>query len=347
LVHIKSVHNNNVTGLITTLTSNTLKPVEVFEEHGKSDASTKNLTESARIHPFTIPSFPPSSQAQLNTPGSSRLSTSSELGSVRPGLQRPPFSQGESMPIYRPGAPRPIYGSGAPRPIYRPGTPRPTFRPGESRPIYRPGTPRPIYRPGAPRPSYRPGAPMTTYRPGAPMTTYSSRAPRPFYSTGVPGLLKPGALGPLNPGALSPLKTVPPMPTGFGLKVSNVRTLPESAKQATTPPVVDLCESSPPSQQDQTFASADILNKFTSQGVTVMSNIHTTNTEQSWAPPPGLSVVRSCSSRKDNLPLTLSKLSSAFHLLGLREGRKRIVRFELTEEQIRGLELLGVRETEV
>jgi len=60
---------------------------------------------------------------------------------------------------------------------------------------------------------------------------------------------------------------------------------------------------------------------------------------QGWVPPPGLTMERVPATEPTQ---TISTLASILHQLGQVEGRRRLVKYKLTEEQIRALHTLGV-----
>eukprot|EP00092_Neocalanus_flemingeri_P028075 GFUD01030482.1.p1 GENE.GFUD01030482.1~~GFUD01030482.1.p1 ORF type:complete len:698 (+),score=201.77 GFUD01030482.1:315-2096(+) len=95
-----------------------------------------------------------------------------------------------------------------------------------------------------------------------------------------------------------------------------------------------------------TSPSGSVLNRLTSLGAPVARE-KGPSTKHGWIAPPGLNVIQTTSSREEGPSLTLPCLAKALLQLGERSGRKRFVQFKLTEDQVRALDALGVKEEEI
>ena len=110
------------------------------------------------------------------------------------------------------------------------------------------------------------------------------------------------------------------------------------------PPVVELDASPPRTDQASPHPqTSSVLSKLSSLGVSVAREKVST-TKHGWVLPPGISVTKTTSSREEGPSLSLPSLAKALIQLGDVEGRKRVVQFNLTDEQVRALNVLGVRE---
>eukprot|EP00092_Neocalanus_flemingeri_P098974 GFUD01126243.1.p1 GENE.GFUD01126243.1~~GFUD01126243.1.p1 ORF type:complete len:436 (+),score=112.67 GFUD01126243.1:68-1375(+) len=191
--------------------------------------------------------------------------------------------------------------------------------------------------------------PVKTLRPIRPCLT---RRPAP----GTRPPLRPGAPVMLRlPGQRLPRSCFPPggprPRTAVGPRLSNVRSItpvqhhalprPQFPSQyQTLPAVVEIDVSPPPSP---TSEPNSVFNKLSSMGVTVAREKGPV-TKHGWVLPPGLSVTKTSHRREEGPSLSLPSLAKALSQLGNGEGRKRLAQFKLTEEQVRALDTLGLRE---
>ena len=170
---------------------------------------------------------------------------------------------------------------------------------------------------------------------------------------GQPRNSVPMGLGdPYRPGCPRPRAVVPF--SAAGPRQPNVGSLNKhrslSAPQFSSqflPPVVELDDSPPRSVQTCPIsAPSSVVSKLSSLGVSVAREKVAT-TKHGWVLPPGISVTKTTSSREEGPSLSLPSLATALHQLGEGGGMKRLIQFRLTEEQVRALNALGVKEEEV
>ena len=102
------------------------------------------------------------------------------------------------------------------------------------------------------------------------------------------------------------------------------------------PPVVELDDSPPPHTDS-------VVTRLTSMGLSVATVEKVPPTKHGWVLPPGLSVTRA--PNEDQGPSSsIPSLAKALIQLGEEDGRTRLVQYQLTESQVRGLHTLGLRE---
>merc|ERR1719508_54078 len=185
-----------------------------------------------------------------------------------------------------------------------------------------------------PVPSTRPNL-----RPAAPRM---QRPPRPRLPR------NPVAGGPYRPGSFRPRAPL----TSAGLRLSNIRSIVpvkhqslSSSQYSSQHPVVEIDVSPPRSYQasQPSPPPSSVVDKLTSLGVSVAKE-KVAPIKHAWFPPPGLSITKTPSSMEEGPSLSLPSLSTALLQLGEVSGRKRLVQYKLTEDQVRALDALGVRE---
>jgi len=197
--------------------------------------------------------------------------------------------------------------------------------------------------------------PAQSYRQPAPSTTRPSLRPAPrMLRPARPGLHRKPA-GPIVGGLYRQAGPRPraPLPLPAGPRLPNVRSItPIKRRSLSTPqyssqflpPVVELDASPPRTDQASPHPqTSSVLSKLSSLGVSVAREKVST-AKHGWVLPPGISVTKTISSREEGPSLSLPNLAKALFQLGEGEGRKRLVQFNLTEEQIRALDALGVKE---
>jgi len=133
------------------------------------------------------------------------------------------------------------------------------------------------------------------------------------------------------------------IPRSLGSRMPKPRFLgPMSLSQSPYMPMSNTPVVSPSPQSEQfppASPSLSAINKLSSLGVSI---VRSTPPPSSWLP--GISISRTWSLPDHGPVMTVSTLATALHQLGEVEGRKRSVRFRLTEEQIKALQSLGVEQ---
>eukprot|EP00092_Neocalanus_flemingeri_P085269 GFUD01107281.1.p1 GENE.GFUD01107281.1~~GFUD01107281.1.p1 ORF type:complete len:435 (-),score=117.15 GFUD01107281.1:123-1427(-) len=127
----------------------------------------------------------------------------------------------------------------------------------------------------------------------------------------------------------------------LGPRVSNPspKTISSPQLSSQTPAIVRPVS---PSQSVQfPPPSHSAFTKLTSLGVSIVRERSITHTKQSWLPPSSLTVIKTPS---EGPRLSISSLATVLHQLGQIEGRRRLVQFRLTEEQVGALDILGLQQ---
>jgi len=195
-------------------------------------------------------------------------------------------------------------------------------------------SPRPIFRPGASM-MMRPVRPVPF---GAPNPIGPRPRPPPYHVTG-PRLASVRSLAPVrHASARFQFLSSQSNPPVVELDTSPERTVSQSP--LFPPSSEQRCSSNPP--------SISIVDKLSYIGVSVAQKqappaLHSNNNQHGFKLPPGISVTRSTPSR-EGPSLTLPKLATALLRLGNTGGRRRLVQFALTEEQVTAFSDLGVEE---
>jgi len=181
--------------------------------------------------------------------------------------------------------------------------------------------------------------PVPNTRPAAPRMQWP---PRPRLSR------NPVAGGPYRPGSFRPRATL----TAAGLRLSNIRSITpvkhqslSSSQYSSQHPVVEIDDSPPRSYQasQPSHPPSFVVDKLSSLGVSVAKE-KVPPIKHGWVIPQGLSITKTPSSKEEGPSLSLPGLSTALLQLGEVSGRKRLVQYKLTEDQVRALDALGVRE---
>ena len=137
---------------------------------------------------------------------------------------------------------------------------------------------------------------------------------------------------------------------GPRLSMSNPRSLAPMMRNASHPesryfPVI----TPPPPPQPEQFLSPphSAISKLSSLGVSIARE-RAPPTRHDWVIPPGITMSRSSplSQTGQGPVMSISTLATSLHQLGQVEGKRRLVQYRLTEDQIRALSTLGVGQEE-
>jgi len=128
-----------------------------------------------------------------------------------------------------------------------------------------------------------------------------------------------------------------------GLRLSNPRSMaPLMRNTIHYSPVI-----TPPQAEQSLSPSHSAITKLTSLGVSIVRE-RAPPTRHDWVLPPGITVSRTppLSVTGQGPVMSISTLATSLHQLGQVEGKRRLVQYRLTEDQIRALSTLGVGQEE-
>jgi len=128
-----------------------------------------------------------------------------------------------------------------------------------------------------------------------------------------------------------------------GPRLSNPRSLAPMMRNASHPESQYFPVITPPPPQFLS-PSHSAISKLTSLGVSIARERAPPPTRQGWALPPGISMSRTSplSQAGQGPVMSISTLATSLLQLGQVEGKRRLVQYRLTDDQIRALNILGV-----